>query len=75
MLLEAGFFPSMRVSPGYILCHNFVGMLSILLHVDFNCRFILIYDGLCGNCYILCCQVSLQVVLEPGFTRSCHMHE
>ena len=20
--------------PGYILCHNFVGMLSILLHVD-----------------------------------------
>ena len=27
--------------PGYILCHIFVGMLSILLHVDFNCIFIL----------------------------------
>ena len=24
----------------YILCHNFVGMLSILLHVDFNSVFI-----------------------------------
>ena len=38
-------FPSMRVSPGYILCHNFVGMLSILLHVDFNCIFIAIIMG------------------------------
>ena len=27
--------------PGYILCHFFVGMLSILLHVDFNSIFIL----------------------------------
>ena len=26
---------------GYILCHIFVGMLSILLHVDFKCIFIL----------------------------------
>ena len=26
--------------PRYILCHIFVGMLSILLHVDFNCMFI-----------------------------------
>ena len=34
-------FPSMRVFLGYILCHNFVGMLSILLHVDFNYIFIL----------------------------------
>ena len=27
--------------PGYILCHNFVGMLSILLHVSFNFIFVL----------------------------------
>ena len=25
---------------GYILCHIFVGMLPILLHLDFNCIFI-----------------------------------
>ena len=29
-------FPSMRVFPWYILCHIFVGVFYILLHVDFN---------------------------------------
>ena len=35
MLLEA------RAFLGYILCQIFVGMLYILLHVDFKCLFLL----------------------------------
>ena len=63
MILEVGFFLN-KGFPGYILCHNFVGMLSILLHVDFiiECLFQMYY-GLCENGYIPCCQFSLQVVL------------
>ena len=34
------FFPSMRVSKGISCATFFVGMLSILLHVDFNCIYI-----------------------------------
>ena len=40
MLLEAGFFPRSGFPRVYLVSH-FVGMLSILLHVDFNCIFIL----------------------------------
>ena len=41
MFLEVGLFSLNEGFPGYILCHIFVGMLSIFLHVDFNSIFIL----------------------------------
>ena len=41
MLLEVGFLSSMRVSQGISCITFFVGMLSILLHVNFDCIFIL----------------------------------
>ena len=40
MLLEAGFFPQWGFPRVYLVSH-FMGMLSILLHVDFNFVFIL----------------------------------
>ena len=40
MLLEARFFPQLGFPRVYLVSH-FVGMLSILLHVDFDSIFIL----------------------------------
>ena len=59
---------------GYILCHIFVGMLSILLHVDFNCILFQIYYGLCGNNYILCYKFPYNFLKCPlliGFIFTC----
>ena len=36
MLLEVGIFPLNEGFPWYILCHIFMGMLSILLYVDLD---------------------------------------
>lgn len=46
MLLEAGFLIVNECSLGYILCHIFVGMLSILLHVDSKCY---LFRSIMGN--------------------------
>ena len=53
--------------PRVYLVSQFCGYIVYSLACGFNFIFILIYDGLCGNCYIPCCQVSLQVVSEPSF--------
>ena len=50
--------------PRYILCHNFVGMLSILLHVDFNCIFISDLSLVMWKMLYYFLQVSLQKRLQ-----------
>lgn len=61
MLLEARFFP-FEGFPRVYLVSSLMGMLSILLHVDFECLFALLsllgYVGI----VIIWLQVSLQVV-------------
>ena len=52
---------------GYILCHIFVGILSILLHVDFKCIFILDLLWVMWKWVNSLFQVSLQVVSKLWF--------
>ena len=68
MLLEAIFFLQWGSPKVYLVSQFFVGMLSILFHVDFNCIFIFqIYHGLCGNGYILCSKFSYKWYHCYGF--------
>ena len=53
--------------PGYILCYSFVGIFSILLHVDFNYIFISNILWVMWKQLYYFLQVSLQVVSEVWF--------
>lgn len=67
MLLEANFFPSMRISQG-ISCVTFLWVCFLFssMWISITCLF-QIYYGLCGNSYIICCKFPYKWYQSYGF--------
>ena len=64
ILLEVGFFPQWGFSKVYLMS-QFLWVCSLFFYMWILILYLFqIYYGLCGNFYIPCCQVSLQVVSE-----------